>query len=480
MTTIIRIQWRSGTAAQWTTANPTLYAGEPGYETDTLKYKIGDGVTAWNSLPYQAESATVTNATVNAAIATDAAASRTSLALGTAALADVLDFATPADVGLKLDKAGGTMTGPLIHEIPDSAGGIWAQVLGSSLSPTTRNFNFGVRSFPGVNEPGSSRQNTVVSIGWNTNAAGAREDVTDAAFRIGFEDHYLQGGVGTPAFEYHVECRDESGVSHRMYSVYAPKDGGAGSSTSFMSDRYNFNTYSGAQGPRIDTAAKVIETFDYNIRGNNNVGFLRQKNAAGSANLYLPYFNDKDVYTMVGPVAVGTTPSPVGSTYAGDAYAINASALATGNTILRLFGSVVTGSYFAIQAQGSATNDFKHAIYNNSNAASSHAVIELRTIGASAGDPLIRYNVNGGAQWQVGLDNSDSDKFKWGTAALGSADKMELDTSGNLKILAGFACNGATPAAKPTIIGSRTDGTALANLLTALASTGLITDSTTA
>jgi hypothetical protein len=46
------IRWRRGTAAEWTADNPVLAAGEPGYETDTQYFKIGDGVTSWNSLPY--------------------------------------------------------------------------------------------------------------------------------------------------------------------------------------------------------------------------------------------------------------------------------------------------------------------------------------------------------------------------------------------------------------------------------------------
>ena len=46
------IQLRAGTAAAWTTANPILALAEPGVETDTNKLKIGDGVTAWNSLAY--------------------------------------------------------------------------------------------------------------------------------------------------------------------------------------------------------------------------------------------------------------------------------------------------------------------------------------------------------------------------------------------------------------------------------------------
>ena len=46
------IQIRRDTAANWTSANPTLAQGELGVETDTDKIKIGDGSTAWTSLGY--------------------------------------------------------------------------------------------------------------------------------------------------------------------------------------------------------------------------------------------------------------------------------------------------------------------------------------------------------------------------------------------------------------------------------------------
>jgi len=48
----VQIQQRIDTASAWTTANPTLLAGEVGWESDTKKYKIGDGSTAWASLAY--------------------------------------------------------------------------------------------------------------------------------------------------------------------------------------------------------------------------------------------------------------------------------------------------------------------------------------------------------------------------------------------------------------------------------------------
>lgn len=55
-----QIQTRRGTAASWTSTNPTLAAGEFGYETDTGKFKIGNGSTAWASLAYTAASTAVT------------------------------------------------------------------------------------------------------------------------------------------------------------------------------------------------------------------------------------------------------------------------------------------------------------------------------------------------------------------------------------------------------------------------------------
>jgi len=47
-----RMQQRRGTATQWTTANPVLNAAEIGWESDTNKFKIGDGTNNWSALTY--------------------------------------------------------------------------------------------------------------------------------------------------------------------------------------------------------------------------------------------------------------------------------------------------------------------------------------------------------------------------------------------------------------------------------------------
>jgi hypothetical protein len=50
-----KLQMRRGPATTWANKNPVLDSAEWGVETDTGKKKLGDGTTAWNSLPYDAE-----------------------------------------------------------------------------------------------------------------------------------------------------------------------------------------------------------------------------------------------------------------------------------------------------------------------------------------------------------------------------------------------------------------------------------------
>lgn len=47
-----QIQLRHDTAANWTLYNPVLAVGEIGVETNTDKFKIGDGVQNWTTRPY--------------------------------------------------------------------------------------------------------------------------------------------------------------------------------------------------------------------------------------------------------------------------------------------------------------------------------------------------------------------------------------------------------------------------------------------
>jgi hypothetical protein len=82
------IQPRRGTAAQWTTSNAILAIGEVGLESDTLKTKMGDGSTAWNSLVYQGADKAAVNHTHTVSQLSDA----------TTIGKDILQDVTAADV----------------------------------------------------------------------------------------------------------------------------------------------------------------------------------------------------------------------------------------------------------------------------------------------------------------------------------------------------------------------------------------------
>lgn len=47
-----RIQLRRDTTANWETNNPVLAIGEIGYDLTAGSFKVGDGSSQWNSLPY--------------------------------------------------------------------------------------------------------------------------------------------------------------------------------------------------------------------------------------------------------------------------------------------------------------------------------------------------------------------------------------------------------------------------------------------
>jgi len=46
-------RFQRGTAAQWASANPILDEGEFGYESNTGRIKVGDGITPWAGLEYK-------------------------------------------------------------------------------------------------------------------------------------------------------------------------------------------------------------------------------------------------------------------------------------------------------------------------------------------------------------------------------------------------------------------------------------------
>lgn len=103
----VRFWCRRDTAANWTSVNPILASGEWGVETDNTgatprKFKMGDGVTAWTSLPYSQPGAFVEDAIADGV---------TAKAPSQNAVFDAL--------ALKANLTGGTFSGDI--SVPDEA-----------------------------------------------------------------------------------------------------------------------------------------------------------------------------------------------------------------------------------------------------------------------------------------------------------------------------------------------------------------------
>ena len=105
-----RIQLRRDGAQQWANVNPILAQGELGIEIDTSRIKIGDGVTAWNSLKYERPIETESN-TANTLVKRDAdgnfeAGAITASLIGNAATATRLANARQIQLGGDMSGAG--------------------------------------------------------------------------------------------------------------------------------------------------------------------------------------------------------------------------------------------------------------------------------------------------------------------------------------------------------------------------------------
>jgi archaellum component FlaC len=99
-----RMQQRRGTAAQWTSANPVLGSGEIGFETDTSKFKIGNGTSTWSDLIYFANLNQILDGAPDLLNTLDEIA---------AAIGDDPSFITTVSTSIetKVSKAGDSMTG---------------------------------------------------------------------------------------------------------------------------------------------------------------------------------------------------------------------------------------------------------------------------------------------------------------------------------------------------------------------------------
>jgi len=178
-------QQRSDTAANWTSANPTLRAGEWGHESNTGKVKIGDGTTAWTSLAY-AGSGAGAGATKIVSVSKATAASHT------LTVATDLALATEGDLVL--------WVGSTLNSVPDVAGPSgtgWTELI--RFDTQTNEFAFAYYRFLGASPPASWTLTCTTGTTMDSLAVVLRGSMTSLFHRAGNPNSFVTPGVlGSP------------------------------------------------------------------------------------------------------------------------------------------------------------------------------------------------------------------------------------------------------------------------------------------
>ena len=229
---------RYDTAANWTAQNPTLLAGEIGIESDTKKWKVGTGATAWTSLVYAIGGTyPIVNADIAAAaaivdtkLATIATAGKVSNSATTAASANTASAIVARDASGNF--TAGTITAALtgaasanVLKAGDTMTGVLAVTAGTAALPgiaVSGDPNTGITS-PGADQlaisTGGTVKATIDSSGrllvGTSSALNVEPFVAaqvQAEARYGYASIYRANDAGGPAL-YFIKSRAASAAT---------------------------------------------------------------------------------------------------------------------------------------------------------------------------------------------------------------------------------------------------------------------------
>lgn len=107
--------------------------------------------------------------------------------------------------------------------------------------------------------------------------------------------------------------------------------------------------------------------------------------------------------------------------------ALSPSSLSSGDVVLYGNLPAVTGTMTAIQMTGSASTGIIQSLSNTSATSTANTVFLISTT-INGGDPKINFNISSVTNWQMGIDNSDSDKLKISSDSSGTLENSTVMT----------------------------------------------------
>lgn len=247
--------------------------------------------------------------------------------------------------------------------------------------------------------------------------------------------------------EFHIQQYDSVGTQHRIISASVPWAGeldttlSPGSNLSINMNKLTFNSYNQVQRWTFDWTTGAID-FQDNAAAPPIMRFvkpatstyypLQQRNAEDSAFLSLLFIDAGNVLKSERPAYFVGGFGNASAAFPTAFHTLQLTSTTNNGTALNIIAPTMTGTSYGIVATGEPTADFISAVYNNRSTTASNAVLYLRTISGSGGDPLVRWDINGVQAASMGLDNSVSGDplVIAASSALGTSNLLSFVTSG--------------------------------------------------
>lgn len=190
----VQIQFRRGTAAQWTAANVTLAEGELGLETDTSLIKIGDGDTPWNSLAYAVINGTVPDGFITEAKLANNAVTNAKIANNAVTQTKLASTLSGVTVCTSTTRPGSPFIGQTIYETNTVLFRTWNGSAWVTIGPATPTAQYPDLAAYGVATGGTSSSITVNSINYTLLTFTSNANLTVST--AGWFDFIFVGGGG--------------------------------------------------------------------------------------------------------------------------------------------------------------------------------------------------------------------------------------------------------------------------------------------
>ena len=363
------IQIRRGTSSEWFNATEELgqgilYRGEWGYETDTGRYKIGDGSTAWNSLGYAAVLPTDFTGTDGIGLTTGINGSGLTIAVTGIQSTQVNDFTTAVQTIVDADsidteqvqdivgQSGVTAGYGILKYYNDTSGLTYISITGTPTNISAVSGLTTVRAFSDTTVDGETVRNYTYTVAPVDTLLDLSQNLTSTASELNVLDGVSPGTVSAGDAVVVDGSKNITGFNNINAANVVTASGG------FVGDLTgNADTASQVKTVTTDTGTHYLAFVD-----SDNVSLTDETLRTDGDLTYNAATNLLSVgkIATTGSIEIGGDLNVAGTTTT-----VNSTIVEIGDNIIRVNTSgLATGG---IEVQDGSTGNYKQLVWNNSN-----------------------------------------------------------------------------------------------------------------